>query len=1362
MQKSVTTALLASVEEEAIPYNNNNHKDDSVVDKDADTPRAVNTTRDQERLSLEAFVELFAGGTSSFMEEELSAKEQRTLLLNAIECFTPSQAQRFFGGLNALAKDVIARQDHVPTAVTSEQPNGDSAEPNNDDQALLYPDKILPDPHSSRAMQFLRLCALCTQTFLDEIVARKKKKHNNNTNNSQHKKDTPVRILEEAFDLAMTLHDSLFSLLHCGLDGRETQKPILKLCEAWWLANASNREYLVSQSLPLLIQSVVLNNHTAPKAELSRLYQMRHAISCIDFEDESSAWSRSILLRVASSPTCLKLPEGRRFLAFLFHADPFLISSLHHCMRAQIPTAKPSILHAYAEIYYRAWKDAPEPNVTEDEEAVDIRQQLELEVLADIVYTMIHVVKPCMFHALMTIMKPFFDNKLKPEVEDLLHRLLAPILWRSFTVSNAHVRLHATRVFGYVFPLHDSSHTQAHKHLTKACAALDGLLQDSDSQVRVAASTAVAQALTQLWEVIPSVEIHKLLDRIVTIHASDAGSPAVRAAALQAVSTLLSTPQSHAVLQPLLPPLGQLIHDKVEKVRLAAVQLLIQVKTVVPDLKYFQVVKAAHLRVRLAEEPRLQGPVASALTSLMLNSYLPQGVDPMNQISRTLAFLEKHPDTAAVFYQNLGTHTGVPVVTKLIVWLFKCLFKAVASEHDEPANNSQTRTRTKAVTSEEESDNVSSQTRKRTRRHTKDANRKSKRKRPPSPKQQDEDSETEAPPTESNKNGPLLPASNTLLLARVTETAALLWESMEPHLRKNAHKESQQYLEQYFVKANIQVLLEYVERKATICSESEDQQAQHQLSHYNRCRAALLQCASRMPSHDRSTHLAFVYSLLREVHESPHKTIYRTCVPAYVALLCHSDMESGVATSLASSISGFLDGETSGLYENPSPVAERRRGKGARGRAIVDQSSIPRFPPQLALESLATILQDSRPMFVQARQTLLCHTDIQSILRDALGKVFSYLSRMLQDRESCDMSDSNLEFALMACELYGKLNFWLYSECSKEFEDTDKEKHPVQVILSWVSSTVIPMMVAPDSRNPVNSPVAKDSILSPDSVESRGSRRRLTRSSAALDGNASMTKTFLRDNAEGAKTIKTTLESLFSWACCFLTEWTLLTKDDVPEMVGQTAEWCKILSGSEDYGTSTKMIRFPLRLAVAFSHRRFHSNQHFELLQHLLVTFDGKGEDFEDLFDKAISSLGLNRRSVKAGMAQKYAQCVSEVLNHVNAGQQSDDVAPALVDSPRELWPFEGSISAAIRVAWKSDTVRDKLFEMSSKFIESQGKLEESKSRVCLNLQLLGLLYDADRSSHKKEQLVESTSWCKDHVDTDISKLGSDLLESLN
>lgn len=177
---------------------------------------------------------------------------------------------------------------------------------------------------------------------------------------------------------------------------------------------------------------------------------------------------------------------------------------------------------------------------------------------------------------------------------------------------------------------------------------------------------------------------------LVAKHASDTSSASVRVGALNAVSLLLQNPQSHAVLRPLLPSLGNLLHDKTESVRLATVRMLLRVKETT-DLAYYHVVPVYHLHARLSNES-VTSSVAAALTSLLLSSYFPS--DPATQIARTLHFLQTDPAAAVVFYANVHRFLDTAQVAALAAMLWQTVLTAIETEKSNQKDPSSKRRKT--------------------------------------------------------------------------------------------------------------------------------------------------------------------------------------------------------------------------------------------------------------------------------------------------------------------------------------------------------------------------------------------------------------------------------------------------------------------------------------------------------------------------------------------------------------------------------------------------------------------------------------------------------------------------------------------
>ena len=109
---------------------------------------------------------------------------------------------------------------------------------------------------------------------------------------------------------------------------------ISRCCERWWFQGWSEREQLVTQLLPYLLIASMTDSSTL--ADVKRLYNVRHALQLMDFDDASAETIRGLLVRTVLIPVFLRpgrraagsaatgedekdapLSEGQRFIAFV-------------------------------------------------------------------------------------------------------------------------------------------------------------------------------------------------------------------------------------------------------------------------------------------------------------------------------------------------------------------------------------------------------------------------------------------------------------------------------------------------------------------------------------------------------------------------------------------------------------------------------------------------------------------------------------------------------------------------------------------------------------------------------------------------------------------------------------------------------------------------------------------------------------------------------------------------------------------------------------------------------------------------------------------------------------------------------------
>jgi condensin-2 complex subunit G2 len=439
----------------------------------------------------------------------LFREAKQTTVLASIQShrFHKGHARRFFAGITSILNKIIQEESYVPaSAYHYESDDNDEQEGTDVDrktrarkQETINPSDLVPDPKSTEALDFLKASALCVNAYLEGLVDRRAET------------DTDLKmyqVVDEVFGVAELLHSVLFSLHSCGAKGVQVQTSIASVCELWWHQRFVDREALVVQLLPLLVVRSL--DASAQKSDVKRLFHIREALAVLDFDNESITYLQSLLLRTVSSPLYLRVNEGKRFIAGLFHLHNALVSDLRQAIRVQIPDAKKTILQAYGEIYFRAWKDSE----------THVRTAMEERALQDLMYAVVHVANPTMVKSIHTVLAPFHDAQKNSEVESLMHRMYGPILWRSIKAANPRVRINAAAVLAVTFPLKASSmsHKETEQAIQKGTKSLKDLLTDSDPRVRVAGSEATATVLTTFWDVLPVTDIRMLLNRKLFTH----------------------------------------------------------------------------------------------------------------------------------------------------------------------------------------------------------------------------------------------------------------------------------------------------------------------------------------------------------------------------------------------------------------------------------------------------------------------------------------------------------------------------------------------------------------------------------------------------------------------------------------------------------------------------------------------------------------------------------------------------------------------------------------------------------------------------------------------------------------------------
>lgn len=213
--------------------------------------------------------------------------------------------------------------------------------------------------------------------------------------------------------------------LHDNLVSFESDSTLLSeianLCEEWWKRDLTGKETLISQSLPFLLsRSLTLKR----KVDVHRVYSLREAFVLFDFQDESIEDLKNLLIRCVISPLYFKTEEGRKFIAFLFGLSGQLVKETLSMIKSQIPFGRKSMLEAYGEIVFRAWKAV-------DGESKDV---IENEFLQGLIESAIHASSGAFAASIRRVLGGFTIQRTTDRVEKLLFRLADPVIFRSLQV----------------------------------------------------------------------------------------------------------------------------------------------------------------------------------------------------------------------------------------------------------------------------------------------------------------------------------------------------------------------------------------------------------------------------------------------------------------------------------------------------------------------------------------------------------------------------------------------------------------------------------------------------------------------------------------------------------------------------------------------------------------------------------------------------------------------------------------------------------------------------------------------------------------------------------------------------------------
>ena len=712
---------------------------------------------------------------------------------------------------------------------------------------------------------------------------------------------------------------------------------------------------------------------------------------------------------------------------------------------------------------------------------------------------------------------------------------------------------------------------------------------------------------------------------------------------MDAATTLLGTTKSHGVLRALLPSLGNLIHDRTAKVRLAAVRMLLQVKQS-QGIRFYHVVPVDHIMARFVTESKVYGdprnPMTKELTSLVLSSYFPQGKNMSTNelLRRTVLFLMTDPDAARVFYANIVDHVEVESVVKFITMLLKCLKTGVDSEQSNQVKDSSKMKKRRRNASEEEKTDTG-------------GNRAS--------------------------DDPLgtLSAANTSLMASLADTINTLLNSITPLIDQPKYRACKKLLDRFSKQDSLVHIMSHFEEKGLeSLAQRRDDESKY-VECFRTC-SSILDCCKRLSKASIEKVITFVTSSLKSISNEESRALI-PLVTSYLSFLCASKRVDDVTESLASSIELNSMNEITLFSPNfEKNMGLRRSRRRSSSLTAGPEGSLPSLPNDVAWGVLDYILQGTNGHGRAIRQAILSSKPATRTLEKGLEKGIKFSERLLaNDSIARNFGNEEVEYAIRASEAYGRFALHKESLLVLEKEDNTSMDRQVGKLLLWTTNKIVPAFMRSDDegasalRDLDLSQISNRLSISMDYVppgtptSPPKQKANRGRTPEAMRGPSTLFLTSPNDSPV-IYSAKVGCALLLS-SCILSSEMIAMGMTNTDEISKASMEWSQIFDQSR-WPIDEPLLRAFIRLASQL----FRASGDSALLQILLVKCNSKFKEsaMGELVKKELESL-LRLRNGIDDLVPTFFASATRILEKENATMSFE-----AANTPIEVWNEGGSI----------------------------------------------------------------------------------------
>lgn len=455
--------------------------------------------------------------------------------------------------------------------------------------------------------------------------------------------------------LIYSLHDAFLDM------PSEAQNKISTMCATLWHSGDSGRGRVVPFTILHFLQKS-FGEEAGPRnpksrhqfagtvADVHRVYTMRKALETLELAEtaQNAKTIRNLLMRCATSSVYLKTSEGRKFLAYLLTLSEVKDSTFDTLLN-HLATVRKSSANLFGAVLLHAWKLKREEWLAE---RLKYLSEKAIQAGAEPFAT-----------NLRAILSSLHANKRVTGVDLLLNNMYRPVIFGKLMVANPLVRRNAILVLADAFPVYDpgAGVQDIEEAIESQCNRFLELLKDPCCSVRLAAIEGACRVLGLFWEIVSPSFAKQVVDVLTSQLAFDMSSPRIRMTVCEGLKFMVENHLTHQILAVALPRISSVVHDRVERVRLAFLDLLLTVKSKrIRSLRYFDIVQVQELLLRLPIE---SPAVAAKIMDIIRTAYFPlerkqKTVEELaaSQTRACLSMLGTNRDAAYYFYKHLYLH----------------------------------------------------------------------------------------------------------------------------------------------------------------------------------------------------------------------------------------------------------------------------------------------------------------------------------------------------------------------------------------------------------------------------------------------------------------------------------------------------------------------------------------------------------------------------------------------------------------------------------------------------------------------------------------------------------------------------------